>query len=474
MKIGKKRIKGLRQRDIATGLAYYWQPTAVEAKAGWRGLALGQELAPAIERAEQRNAEIEKWREGGAAPEAIQRFTIPKTCGHLFDRYEREHLIGLADNTQRVNKSQLSVLREWTTPASGPMKGIPGGHPIKWITPARVRALKLALCPDADKVPNMLRKGARDIPGHSVAFKLLCMGREVFSWGMRPSVGLVTANPFEAFELPKPPPRDQLWTRDAEAAFVAAADALGYPGIGFALRLALNFGQREADILALTRSNWREITIEMLDMDRELYAALASDHGPDAGKVMGMFLGQGKGKTAANPAGVQVAVPIAGAMREEVEAQIAAATARARQAALLGKPISFNAMHLIVRDKNADGWRGKDMTGTKWSQRDFIDKVAQVRAHAAATVRAAGDEDLAERIEGLQFLDTRRTCVTRLADLGMSAAIIAGRTGHSLKTVENILKTYLVRTTVQAGRGTVAMLADERRRRDPEQKEAQA
>lgn len=457
MKIGKERIKGLVQRNIASGLAYYWYPDPRERAAGWKSLALGNDLGAAIEKARARNNKVAEWKSGGASPTWVRRYNRPQTYAALLDRFEKEKLPGLAANTQRTLKTEIRRHREWA-----------GKHPVAWITPQRVRALKLALCPQADQVPKLLREGHRDIPGHSHAFRMLCAGRDIFTWATRPSIAAAASNPFADFELPKPPPRQQLWDRECETAFAAAAGSLGWHSIGFALRMAINFGQREADMLALTRSHWREITIEQLDGDRDLYAALASPHGPDAGKAMGFYLGQAKGRTAANPGGVQVGVPIAGDMRDAVEAMVAAAADRATARAAGGAVVPFTAMHLIVRDKMAEGWRGRDMTGEKWSQRDFIEKVALVRAHAVKTAREAGDMDLATRLEQLQFLDTRRTCVTRLADLGMSTATIAARTGHSLKTVENILKTYLVRTVAQAGRGSVAMLADERRRRDSE------
>lgn len=461
MKIGKEDYPGFVMKPLRSGMYYGWDASPRLRRAGWKAFKFeAADLVAALALWKVQDDKIKQWEAGGASPRSVKAYSQKQTFGALLDRYEREHLIGLATNTQRTSKPLIADLRTWAAK-----------HPVAWITPQRVRALKLALCPQADQIPRLLRDGYRDIPGHSQAFKRLCMGRDIFAWAKRPSIGLAATNPFEDFELPKPPPRNQLWDRECEAAFTAAADDLGEHSIGFALRLAINFGQREADLLALTRSNWREITLEQLDGDRELYQALASETGPNAGKVMGFYLGQGKGKTAANPKGVQIGVPIAGNMRMEVEASIADATARAAEQARGGTAIAFTAMHLIVRDKVAANWSKRIAVGSKWAQRDFIEKVATVRDHAAKTAREAGDEELAERIEALQFLDTRRTCVTRLADLGMSAATIAGRTGHSLKTVENILKVYLVRTVAQAGRGTVALLADEqRRRRDQDEK----
>lgn len=449
MKIGKETIPGLVQRNIASGLAYYWYSSPRQRKANWKSLALGQDLAAAIGAAKKRNAEIEAWEAGGARPRAVKAFTAAQTFAALLDRYETEKLVGLADNTQRTAQTDLDKLRTWA-----------GKHPVAFITRSRVRALKLAICPDADRVPNLVRDGQRNIPGHNQAFKLLSKGREVFSWAIdHPDGRLALHNPFERFELAKPPPRDQIWEADAIAAFSAAASSLGWPSIDFALRLACNYGQREADLLSLDPTRWREISLQQLRMDREAYAALAGTHGPDKGKVMGLYTRQSKTRR-------WVGVPIAGTMRDEVEAAVAAARARASAAVAEGQPIQLVVARLIARDRTGKKWRGADMTGKPWSQRDFIEKVGEIRTHAANAARKAGNGDLADRIDDLVFHDTRRTCVVTLGELGMEDSAISARTGQKLETIKKILETYMPRTEAMAARGTIAMLGAETRRRD--------
>jgi integrase len=60
-----------------------------------------------------------------------------------------------------------------------------------------------------------------------------------------------------------------------------------------------------------------------------------------------------------------------------------------------------------------------------------------------AVIEAAGLKDLQRR-------DLRRTAVIRLAEAGCTVPEIAAITGHSIKSVEDILRTYLVRTYPQA------------------------
>jgi len=467
MKIGKQDYPGFVMKPLGSGIHYRWEPSPRLRRAGWKGFKLEAESLPdALRLWQAQHDKILAWEAGGEKPRQVKAYSAPQTFGAVLDRYEREKLVSLADSSQRVDQTQLNHLREWA-----------GKQPLQWITRARVRALKLAICPDADKLPKLIRDGARDIPGHNQAFKLLSKGREVFSWWIdHPENNQPRLNPFERFDLPKPPARDQLWSYEAEAAFAAAADALGFPSIGFALELACIWGQREADILKVQTGNWRQLTLPELDMQRDLHDALASDHGPDAGKVMGFSHVQNKGR-------VRNAVPIAGEMRDRVEARVAAARARAAAALREGRPVPFGALHLIAREqpeiadpegKPADfaaAKRRREAAERPWNQDEFIRKFAQVRAKAVETAITQGNPDLAAELAALEFRDARRTCVTRLANLGMSVPTIAAITGHSIKTVERIIETYLVRTAAQAGRGIVALMGAERQRRADAKKE---
>lgn len=71
-------------------------------------------------------------------------------------------------------------------------------------------------------------------------------------------------------------------------------------------------------------------------------------------------------------------------------------------------------------------------TGLPWKKRYF-------GAVWASTAKKAGIEDL-------HFHDLRGTAVTRLAEAGCTVIEIAAITGHSLKTVHQILERYLART----------------------------
>lgn len=71
-----------------------------------------------------------------------------------------------------------------------------------------------------------------------------------------------------------------------------------------------------------------------------------------------------------------------------------------------------------------------------------------------------GNLDLAERLEGLQFRDLRRTCIVALGVLGLNDYQIASITGHKQETIKRILEVYMPRTEAAAARGVVARIGD--------------
>jgi integrase len=73
-----------------------------------------------------------------------------------------------------------------------------------------------------------------------------------------------------------------------------------------------------------------------------------------------------------------------------------------------------------------------DARGSPWPEKRF-------RKYWLRACRAAG-------ISGLHFHDLRGTAVTRLAEAGCSHAEIAAITGHSMRSVNEILDKYLART----------------------------
>lgn len=424
----KLKVKGLVGKPTAGGIRYYWEPNPGERKANWKGQPLGMDLALAVKAAEARNAEIESWRAGGAKPAAVKAIAKRSTFGAVIKAYREQRLPMLADSTQRTAKTPLARLEAWAH-----------DMPVTWVTRHQVRKLRDLLAPFDPET-----KSYGGI-GHQATFHVLEQGRTVCKWAVDEL--LMTENPFTAFGLGKPPPRDAIWWEPHRKAIVDAAIALEtpLPSVALAVEVGLYIGQRQADVLKLARSAWREIPATKFRNRPDLYAALLADpaaqdpNGADAGKVMGLYVRQGKTKR-------WVGIPIEGDMRRRIEAAIAA---------------NATTTTIIVCER----------TGQPWVQDDFIHCFGDVRAKAIETAIAAGDATLAAELEDLQYRDLRRSCVVVLGELGIEAPAISGVTGHKLETIMKILEIYMPRTEAMAASAVVARLEDRRPAADQEEQQ---
>lgn len=435
--MAKIHIKGLVAKKTAGGIRYYWEPNAIERRAGWKGMPLGLDAITAAQKAQTRNQEVEGWKAGGASPRAVKKYLKPKTFGAIIAQYRRDHLSKKAPLTIKSANAALTRLETWA-----------GDQPVHYITRARVRVLRDA----------MMAPAAKGGIGHHPAFATLKMLRGVFTWAIAEE--LVESNPALSFDLPTPEPRDQIWEPEDIALVDAAACKLGLPSIGFAVRLGEYIGQRQADMIQLGRAQWRDITMQC---DRDQREMLASTTGPNAGRVMGFVLKQNKSKRTVvvgqekrRVGGRAVSVPVAGALREEIERRFAAQDEanRDRQVAVTT---------LLVDDR----------TGLPWQRAHFIRCFTSARDKAVEMARKAGDQDAAERLADLHFHDLRRTCVVRLFELGEDDTAIAAITGHQLETTRRILETYAPRTTKMAARAQVARIHQANADSTREQKEKQ-
>jgi integrase len=206
-----------------------------------------------------------------------------------------------------------------------------------------------------------------------------------------------------------------VWSPEAVAAFVASADRLGLYSIGTAVALDEWLGQREGDVLALTRAQYR-----------------------------GGVLHVKQSKT-----GAQVELPLAGvpALAARLEAELA------RQA--VRKVTALDAT-LIISEATRRPYKGEH----------FSHAFARVREKAAAAARAAGYEALAVELAQVKFMHLRHTAVTRLAEAGASIPQIGAITGHTIGSINSILGHYLVHTRELARGAFELRLAKERTNRD--------
>jgi integrase len=232
-----------------------------------------------------------------------------------------------------------------------------GDMPIKLLADRRARGEFLAW---RDRLAIKSRRNA------DYRFAILA---RVLSWGL--NRGLVPCNPCEKpGKLYRASRKDKVWTAQDEAAFYEKAPA----HIHLALTLALWTGQRQGDLLALTWAQYDGTHIRLSQL-----------------------------KT-----GKRVIIPVASALREELDALRAG----------LGLSLEQQRSHHILRTS----------LDRPWTRFGFSSSWRKACAKAG--------------VVDLTFHDLRGTAVTRLALAGCSEAEIATITGHSMKDVGSILDTH--------------------------------
>lgn len=400
------KVKGLRAKPSADGgFRYFWEPNGPERKAGWGGLKFGSDLSAAVKGSKARNAEIRDWKDGGAKARVAKRYVKPKTVSAGIRRYREERLAKLAKSTQRTSNTPLKRIENWA-----------GDEKISWVTRPRVKRFRDALIRACEEAGY----------SHHPAFHAMELGRTL--WRFFEDEELADSNPFERPGISKPPARQVYWEDRHVAAITAAALEAGEPMVALAIELGLYCGQREGDTLTMACTAWREIPKTKFRADPTIYETLVNDAttGPDAGKVMGIYVRQGKTRR-------WVGIPVEGEARQRIEGAIADARERGRITIL-----------------------GRDADGKPWNQDNFQDRFGKIRAAAAAQARADQDEELGDEIEALWYGDLRRSCVVYLGELGLDDAAIGAITGHKLATIKSILETYMPRTEGMAARAIAA------------------
>ena len=200
----------------------------------------------------------------------------------------------------------------------------------------------------------------------------------------------------------------RLWPLDAVSLMVEVADRMGWHSVGTAIAVNYWLGQREGDILAMQRGAYRD----------------------------GVFhITQSK-------TGARVAVPHSPWVQRRVDAELSQQKAR-KVEATAEAPLLFC-----------------ETTGRRWKEFHFRKVIAKIRDQAAAEWRTffLPDGTSVDTLD-LQYMHMRHTAVTELAIAGCTTLQIAGITGHTPKSVEQILSRYLVRTSDLAASATTLRLA---------------
>jgi hypothetical protein len=220
----------------------------------------------------------------------------------------------------------------------------------------------------------------------------------------------VVANPVAGQQLPVPAPRVRYGERMEIAALVDVADRLGLPEMGDCILLGVWTGQRQADRLALTGGQI---------VDNAILFRQQKKHGQP------------------------LLIPVS----EDLAARLEAARARR-------KDWRINYPHIVLDERTRRPFR------PDWYRKLFrivctvaatgalpddgkLGKVAQGITRGLDLAKALEGFTPMPALEGFRDQDLRDTAVTWLALAGCDMAEIASITGHSLKTVQDVLRHYM-------------------------------
>lgn len=232
----------MEDRRLKSGaVAYYWSPPSWAKKKGCvlRAEPLGKDFAAALDRCALLNRQWDAWRRG--SDEAVD--TTPGTFKWLAAQfYEDRRFLRLDEITKRDYRDGLNIIEVYELKDGSRL----GDHDLRKISPKVVDALYEKLCIRAD--------GSKRV---TTVNKAMRAARRAWNVAFRRQPTLVPAiNPFSKPGLEKTDGGNVAATRDQLTAFVATADALGYPSVGTAAMISFELLLREADIIG--RFSWSQ------------------------------------------------------------------------------------------------------------------------------------------------------------------------------------------------------------------------
>lgn len=243
---------------------WHWKPSPRLRKAGYVNHKLGTDRKAAILQAIDLNEAVAQFDAAGGRH--LEQAPRPRryTFTDLVDAYKQSgdytQLAKASRNEYDVRLRQLTV---WTQDGTLPLAAI-----------------------DATMVRD-LRDGM--VQGGASAFKvgsLLRVLKLLFNWAAADGREIMESNPAGKVKIREAPSRSVIIHPAHVDQAAAMAATMGWAPVGLAITMALWTLQRQADLLALTRMNWREMD-NCAAEDRRTLAG-------DDGKVMGFRIRQRK------------------------------------------------------------------------------------------------------------------------------------------------------------------------------------
>lgn len=385
---------------------HYWHPGPGLRKLGWRSERVPLDWAnyqdeialeaAAIARCRELNQQARTAREdrilAGVRPPVS---VTQRNLGDLISVYRAsDNFRAKAPATQRGYRQCLTKLETWGADV-----------PVRAIGSLQVQRLKAGL----SATPAFANAVVRVL-------------RLVLEFGRRN--GWIQINPALRPDLTNSRPTGLIWPRAAIEPFVAAADQLGLHSVGTAVLLNEWLGQREGDVLRLSRNVLRNGTLWVR-----------------------------QGKTGAGVALPVDLVPHLVRRLEEEAARVAAHQVDEDKArARLGVTAEVLPLTILVCER----------TRLPWGVHHFRHAFAEVRSEAAKTHPSfeidhlmpgrdmAHPDAFKVKMTSLTFMRLRHTAVTRLGEAECDDGLISTISGHSRATVSQILERYMVRTSKMA------------------------
>lgn len=400
------KVRYLQARKLAAGgVHYHWVPKTEFRHAGWKTRGPFKTLEDAILACEAANAELDAWRKAGRKAGRPGETVIPNlaaatlpvsaasgapdrqpyrrvgTLAQVFADWEASsYYQSLADETQKFYRKHAKTLRAWA-----------GDTLATDLTP---RVIRQGLYDPFAKVSEWKATGLVRTLSAALGLRHLLYDAD------HPAYAPPAENPCRELRMEGTPKgTGRLWTPDALAFHVEAADRMGLYSIGTGMTLNYWLGQRVGDLI--------KVPPDPLDRD-------------------GWF------RLRQNKTGTWVTIDAS--IVPQVVQRIQEERRRQRERGVIGATLI-----LCERDN-------------KPYKRDrFIRTVAEVRAKVAEEWPAFDPDPkdlLAEQIptKTLHFRFLRHTAVTRLIEAGVEVPMIANITGHSPATIYQILQSYQIHT----------------------------
>ncbi len=334
---------------------WYWQPSRRLQRLGFTAVALGKDEAKARRDAIRINAEVRQKEQSMLVSPVAKRGTVSE----LIDAFKRsDEFSDVRPKTQQGYTYCLGVLDSWA-----------GEFQVSDV--------------DAKALKTFYRSMRETTP--SKANAVLRVVRLLWKWGL--AEGYTKNEPARHVRIKGTEPRHALWTPEEVDALVIAADHIGRPSVGLAIRIAFDCTQRQGDVLSLT---WNQIQDGWITF-------VQSKTGAQCDIPMSRALSSMLSKT--KRAGVQVVI--------------------------------------------------SEITKQPYDEHAFRKVFSKVRFAANRAWQEENDSE-EDRYLDRQFMDLRRSGMVEAAHAGVDLRDIAARSGHQIDRTMAILNTYLPATKKMA------------------------